>query len=85
MSLDKAPGGCRVLFIWGDTMPKSSKCWHYKAIVKTDPANCPNCLRWDKNKDRCRDQQLLIDKYKESGKFRKYDRMMRDNKGLRLE
>lgn len=66
-------------------MPKSSKCWHYKHIAIAEPASCPNCQHWDKDKGKCKDQQLLIDKYKESGEFRKYDYMMRDNRGVRLD
>jgi hypothetical protein len=62
----------------------SSKCWHYEEIVKGALSNCVNCQHWIVSKDRCRDKQLLIDKYAESKAFNTYDHIIRQNKGIEI-
>jgi len=41
--------------------------------------NCVNCKRW--NGTRCKDEKKIL--YEETVEFKKYDRMMRENKGVR--
>lgn len=62
---------------------KNAKCWHYEPKNKMDKVNCPNCKHWAGT--RCRDEQLLIDRYTESNTYKSYDHMMRQNKGVRIE
>ena len=60
------------------------KCWHYNAIDKTDKVTCINCHHWGWTK--CEDEALLKERqYEESKAFNAMDRMMRQNKGVRLD
>ena len=62
------------------------KCWRYDPIDPEKNENCGNCKRWNGAKVRCRDHALLKKRlYEESPKYRTFDRMMRDNKGVRLD
>lgn len=64
---------------------KNPKCWHYNEIDPEAKANCPNCHYWDPAKSRCKDHALLKERqYQESKAFDAMDRMMRQNKGVRL-
>jgi len=56
-----------------------SKCLYFKPHEVGCMANCRNCKRW--NGTRCKDEKKLL--YEETVEFEKYDRMMRENKGVR--
>lgn len=58
-----------------------SKCLYFKPYEVGCLVNCRNCKRW--NGTRCRDEKQLLDRYEETGEFKVYDRMMRENKGVR--
>jgi len=58
-----------------------SKCRRFKAKESGSLVNCANCKRWDGT--RCKDEVELMTKYENTEKFEIYDRMMRNNKGIR--
>jgi hypothetical protein len=77
------PKGRKALFILELNMNKIAKCHLYKEIDPNNKVNCINCARW--TGVRCRDQQRLTDDYAESREYQVFDRLMRENKGIRLE
>ena len=56
------------------------KCKYFIPLEPEYRVNCANCQRW--NGKRCRDEQLLREKYEDSRAFRYFDRLMRENKGI---
>lgn len=65
--------------MWGDFM--SIRCEFYIAIEEDLRENCANCKRWTGK--RCKDENLIREEYLNSDEFDYYDRMMRDNKGVK--
>ena len=59
------------------------KCRYFIPVKPEVKRNCENCQRWTGK--RCRDEQLLREKYEDSRAFRYFDRMMRENKGVFLD
>lgn len=57
------------------------KCPYFTAIEIGFRENCANCQRW--KGERCRDEHLLRDLYEDTKRYRIYNRMMRDNKGIK--
>ncbi|SHH14119.1 hypothetical protein [Desulfosporosinus lacus] len=55
-----------------------SKCRRFKATEVGFLVSCVNCIRW--NGTRCKDEKIIL--YEETMEFEKYDRMMRENKGV---
>ena len=63
-----------------------AKCWHYDPIDRSGKENCGNCHHWDSVETKCWDHALLKERqYEESKAFNAMDRMMRQNKGVRLD
>lgn len=58
-----------------------SKCLYFVPTQLGCQVNCSNCKHW--NGTRCKDEHLLTKPYEESDTFEFYDRLMRDNKGIR--
>lgn len=58
-----------------------SKCLYFLPTELGLLENCANCKRWNCHK--CENEELLKKHYEESKVFDYYDRMMRDNKGIR--
>jgi len=59
------------------------RCRHYSPKEVGRKENCANCAR--QIGIQCQDHHALLKEYETSEKFRAYDRMMRDNKGIRFE
>ena len=58
-----------------------SKCRHFQPHQVGCLVNCRNCKRWSGT--RCKDKKQLLELYEETEEFKTYDRMMRENKGVR--
>ena len=58
-----------------------SKCLYFKPHEIRCMVNCRNCKRW--NGTLCKDEKQLLELYEDTEEFKKYDRMMRENKGVR--
>lgn len=65
-------------------MAKSAfECVGFTPKRKKLAVNCGNCENWKKRK--CTVRDILDELYAESQKFKAFDRMMRTNKGVRIE
>jgi hypothetical protein len=58
-----------------------SKCRRFTPNEEGLLVNCANCKLW--NGTRCKDEVSLITDYEDTEEFKTYDRMMRNNKGIR--
>jgi len=60
-----------------------AKCKYYDPIELGHKVNCAKCRKWTGT--RCRDHEKILREYEESKAFGAFDRMMRSNKGIRLD
>lgn len=58
-------------------------CKYFDPKKKGCKVNCANCTRW--NGEACNIMGQILLEYEESNEYREFDRMMRDNHGIRLE
>ena len=57
------------------------KCKRFHAKELDLRENCPNCQRWSGS--RCNDEKELMTDYEDSEDFKRYEKMMQNNKGVR--
>ena len=57
------------------------RCKYYEPIDIGGKYNCGNCQKW--NGKKCRDEAQLLAEW--DAKHRAYERMMAENKGVRVE
>lgn len=46
--------------------------------------NCATCVKYDRESERCADEQGVVQRYEDMPAFVEYDRMMRDAKDIRI-
>ena len=59
------------------------KCEFHEPKDKSSRKNCAGCKSWTGK--RCKDEKVIQELYEESSKFNAIDRMMRGNRGVRIE
>ncbi len=66
-------------------MSATRACREYIPHHEDDKVNCATCAQWNRSTSKCIDEKGLLKRYDESIRFKIYDKMMRENKGVVLE
>lgn len=80
LSKERSEGGV-LFYVVRQVIQLGAKCWRYDPIDKQAKDNCINCYRW--NGKRCKIEAQLLAEWDK--KHRPYERMMQDNRGVRIE